>query len=803
MKPCLLLLLLALVAGRSHGQGNPIVFVTQTPTPNDFTTVVSTFGNHRATLGAAPRGGDLWIRYPDGNLKNLTASAGFGEPGEHQGADAIAVRDPAVHWSGEKVAFSMVVGAPSQRYQVNTYRWQLYEVTGLAPADTPVIAPVPNQPAGFNNISPAYGTDGRLIFTSDRPRDAAGSAHLYPQLDEYEEQATVTGLWSLDPATGDLFLMEHSPSGSFDPVVDSFGRVLFTRWDHLQRDQQADGDALSGQPGGVYGTFDYSDESAAATPLFDTRVEVFPEPRAIRTDLLAGTPQLGLRFNLFFPWMIAEDGTGMETLNHIGRHELHDFFGRSFSDDPALEDFIAPAGRANPNPIENFFQIAEDPVQPGRYFGVDAPEFQTHGAGMLISLDGAPSANPDDMVVSYRTHPETGDVSESPSPSHSGLYRDPLPTSDGLVFAVHTAETRADANAGTVSAPASRYDFRIRRLAAGGDGYLAPAADLTPGISRTLTWWSPDFLISYSGPLWELQPVELRPRPIPTAAPHGLPAIESQVIEQSGAGLENLQAYLESQGLALLVVRDATTRDDADSQQPYRLRVDGDPGTPPGSEGDKIYDVKYLQFFQGDQLRGKGMRAPTDLPSPGRRVLARPMHEGSVLNQAGPSAPAGAVELAADGSAVAIVPARRALSWQLTDAAGGAVVRERFWLSFQPGEVRSCTSCHGLNKTDHAGQSEPQNTPQALGQLLQAWADSPSTEASMETLPGPGGATQVSVSGLEGLKLRLQTSTNLIDWDDLGQFQLGADGHTQELPPAMSQSMRRFFRVVPPASASD
>ena len=43
------------------------------------------------------------------------------------------------------------------------------------------------------------------------------------------------------------------------------------------------------------------------------------------------------------------------------------------------------------------------------------------------------------------------------------------------------------------------------------------------------------------------------------------------------------------------------------------------------------------------------------------------------------------------------------------DSAGTGVVRERYWLSFQPGEIRVCTSCHGLNSKDQAGQSTPTN----------------------------------------------------------------------------------------------
>ena len=110
-----------------------------------------------------------------------------------------------------------------------------------------------------------------------------------------------------------------------------------------------------------YGTFNYSSEAANAARLSD-RSEVFPEPRPQRTDLLSGTHLVGHRFNHFFPWQIHQDGTTMETLNHIGRHELHGFFERSFNDDNNLVDFIdAVSGRTNPNRILNLLQIQEDP----------------------------------------------------------------------------------------------------------------------------------------------------------------------------------------------------------------------------------------------------------------------------------------------------------------------------------------------------------------------------------------------------------------------------------------------------------
>ena len=117
----------------------------------------------------------------------------------------------------------------------------------------------------------------------------------------------------------------------------------------------------------------------------------------------------------------------------------------------------------------------------------------------------------------------------------------------------------------------------------------------------------------------------------------------------------------------------------------------------------KLFDVAHLQLFQAEQLRGLGGTAS---PKAGRRVLARPQS---------------IVQIAADGSVAAMVPARRAMSWQLTDGAGTPVVRERYWLTFQPGEVRVCSACHGVNSHDQLGDAAPQNAPEALRALLRAW----------------------------------------------------------------------------------
>jgi hypothetical protein len=697
----------------------PILFVTQPPVRADFTTIGSTFGNHGASMDDVARGGALWIRYPDGALKNLTAAAGYGSTTADgfQDEHAIAVRDPAVHWDGQKALFSMVIGAPAEQYDYSgVYYWQIYEISGLGPDDTPVIAKVPNQPPDYNNVSPIYGTDDRIIFTSDRPRN--GQRHLYPQLDEYETAATVTGLWRLNPVSGDLRLLNHAPSGDFTPLLDSFGRIVFTQWDHLQRDQQADADAealLAGEDE-PYGTFDYANERADVA-ILATRTEVFPEPRASRTDLLTGTNLVGHNFNHFFPWTIFEDGTESEVLNHLGRHELHGYIPASIDDDANVFDYYGQAPRFNPNPILNMFQIAEDPNRPGVYYGIDAPEFGTHAAGQVISMTAPPALDADHIRVRYVTHRATASTEDVPA--NSGHYRDPLVLSDGALVAAHTADRGEEA--GTGGPLNSTYAFRLTTLALTGNGFYAADAPLTAGITATIRYWSPDVLVEFTGPLWELSPVEVRARPRPAPAVRPLAPPELAAFQQAGVDPGELRAYLAANDLALAVVRDATTRDDFDQQQPFNLRVAGSGHQTLGAAG-AVYEIAALQFFQGDQVRG--WRGGGSEVRPGRRVLARVLHDPTALS-ANPNAggPPGSVAVAADGSVAAFVPAGRALTWQLTDAQGVAVVRERYWLTFQPGEMRVCGSCHGLSELDQAGQGQPQNTPAALVALLEQWAE--------------------------------------------------------------------------------
>jgi hypothetical protein len=685
---------------------NPVMFVTQVPVPSDFATIGSVFANHMGDMQSAARGGDLWIRYPNGTLRNLTAEAGYGSSGL-QGANAIAVRDPAMHFTASKAVFSMIVGAPTAQYQVITRYWQLYEISGFGIGQTVSITRVPGQPADCNNVEPAYASDGNIIFVSDRPRN--GERHLYPQLDEYESTPSPSGLWKLDPAGGRLVLLQHSPSGSFRPFVDSFGRIIFTRWDHLQRDQQADA--------GTYGTFNWVSESATAAMV--TASEVFPEPRA---DTAVS---YGFRINHFFPWQLSQDGSGEETLNHVGRHELFDYFNQSLKNDPNLVEYIygsAPP-RNNTRSVDNWLQIAEDPTTPGRYFAIDAPEFYTHASGQIISINGSPTTNPDNMLVNYRTPRSTSTLyAGAPPADFTGHYRNPLPLADGQMVAAWVAEPRGAANEGTRANPNPRYKFRLYSLMADTGGYQRtdPNGALTSGINKSVSWWDPDVLVSYNGPLWELSPVEVRARPLPPDTVDGpAQSPEAQAFAAASVEYQAFRAFLAARGLGVVVSRNVTTRDRADHQQPFNLRVPG--GVQSVANAGTPYDIVWMQFLQGDQIRGIGGMAT---PDSGRRVLAQTLHDAGALQWMPPpvpGTPAGAVPIASDGSIAAIVPAQRALAWQSTTADGTPVVRERYWISVKPGEVRACGGCHGVNTLDQTGQPPANNMPLALKNLLGYW----------------------------------------------------------------------------------
>ena len=48
-------------------------------------------------------------------------------------------------------------------------------------------------------------------------------------------------------------------------------------------------------------------------------------------------------------------------------------------------------------------------------------------------------------------------------------------------------------------------------------------------------------------------------------------------------------------------------------------------------------------------------------------------------------------------------------------------MRERVWVTLQPGEIRTCTGCHGENRLNQAGATPSQAKPEALRELMRHW----------------------------------------------------------------------------------
>jgi hypothetical protein len=723
-----------------------LLFVTQTPvTGSDFARITGTFGNQGTNPNDVPRGGDLMIAYPkaDGSfeIRNLTREAGLGmkDPNTPEtascGSNMVALREPSVSWDATKALVSMLVGCSDDS------RWQIYEVEGLQRGQVAKFTQL-EQPS-FNNISPIYSPEGdgteRIIFGSDMSWHGPAATHL-KCLDEYEEQHSNCGLFKLD-RSGQIESLDPSPSGSFTPSIDSFGRIIFTRWDHLENDQQEEDDKHK------LDLFNWlTEDAAAATERFTSATRqiqsVFPERKFSAASGFATHEQ-----KPFIPWQVNIDGTGAETLNHFGRHEFK--FIRAARTGAVASNLGLSDNNANGfggNNIDAFRFLREDPLTRGRYYSILSPEFGTCSGGAVATIDAAPDVLPADIKVSYITSPDTYSAE-----SHA-LFRSPLPAGNGELWAsVSTTHDVADSNAKPPTFRADNCAYRLASLVKQGD-YFVPAGNVTPGagLQRML-----DGKVVTQ---WEWDAVEVRPRtkpePFATQAPlevGEMNAFATVFGADAQKGLNAFRAFLTENKLALAVVRNITWRQRDDLQQPFNLRVLGsDVTTTRTNSNASILDIDHLQVFTGQQLRGSDGDSEVNAAENYRRVLAQPAKEivrndrngvprnVNVPPAAGVPVPVGTANVSTvDGSVAFIVDARLPTTWQTINSTAlgdplertDGIVRERYWIGFQPGEIRMCPACHGGLDGDKAQNgktfaelkalgNKPETSTQALVELL-------------------------------------------------------------------------------------
>lgn len=723
---------------------NPILFSLVVPPllPNNFGHQLETFGNHLTGMTQqAPRGGDLCMMDEEGNVRYLTKEAGFGiASGEIQSENAIAVRQPCVHWDGNKALFSMVIGGPikafDQSYRSN--RWQIYEITNLdavVGGAVPVIEKVANQPE-YNNISPIYGSDDQIIFTSDAP--LFDMTHTYPQMDEYESAPINTGIFKLDPSTGKTIHLTHSPSGDFDIQLAQDGRIISTRWEHLKRDQQASNHRGNGT---LWQPVNYTSESADATivkadPMKDGKIyadadgtpyETFPEAFVHFFNGVEVEPNRNLNeplhdFNEFLPWEITENGERHQTVNHVGRHEFGGVFQNgSKIDDPNLTFGLGNLSkniyRETVTSDAGIFQIKEDPRPgfEGTFYGAWSREFGRFSSGRIFEFALPIGANPQDMeIIDW-----TNEIIDN-SVNDLGHFRNPYMTMDGTMLVSFATES------GLYGAD-TPYTFRISKMVKKNEGnsdteHIASEPLNSNVIEREIVYWGDNTSpISAMVQMSETGIVEIvaRNRPVPRPI-HEINPIEKEVLDEEGINEAQLRSWMVENNLALIAIRNMTERDAGEQQQPYNLRVPGGVETIPTSG--KVYDISHFQIFGAEMIRGYGFRNFV-----GRRPLATPLRNTESnpnivdVNLFDPNGPESSVKIGTDGSVAAFVPATRALSWQAVAPDGESIVRERQWITFAPGEIRTCEGCHGINGESRAGNEIPQNKPEALRELMKSW----------------------------------------------------------------------------------
>lgn len=723
---------------------HPVLFSLVVPpfSKGSFGHQLETFGNHLTDINSAPRGGDLCLLNMDGSVRFLTQEAGYGvAAGEIQAEEGIAVRQPYVSWDGTSALFSMVIGGPTKAYDQSyrSNRWQIYEITNLTEVIngmTPKIEKVLDQPE-YNNVSPIYGSDGQIIFTSDAP--LFDMSHTYPQYDEYESSPTNTGIFKLNRTTGKVIHLTHSPSGDFDIQLAKDGRIISTRWEHLKRDQQASNhragntqwqpvNYVDEQPGSAIINGASMVDGKPYADMDGTPYEIFPEAFVHIENGINVEPNRDLNeplhdFNEFLPWEITENGERHQTMNHVGRHEFGGVFQNgSKIDDPnlvyGLGGFSANQYRETVGSDAGIFQIKEDP-RPGKegtFYGVWSREFSRFSSGRIFEFALPIGANPQDMEIIDWTSTDIDNIANA----GKGHFRNPIMTMDGTMLASHAAED-------ALFDQEHPYTFRICKMVKNtsdaNDTEHIPGSYLTgSGFSREIRYWgdSPDPIVTNVS-LSETGIVEIVSRTAPTARPtYEIEEVEQEVFDEENIDIEELRTWMVENNLALIAIRNATERDQGEQQQPFNLRVPGGIESIP-ADG-KVYDISHFQLFQADMIRGYGLREYV-----GRRPIATPMHntdQSPVLesfNRFDSNGPESSVKIGLDGSIAAFVPATRALTWQTVSPDGEEVVRERQWLTFAPGEIRTCEGCHGINGKTHLGNDKPVNKPEALRVLVRSW----------------------------------------------------------------------------------
>ena len=247
--------------------------------------------------------------------------------------------------------------------------WQIYEVSGLAAgraaADRPPAA------AGGQPTTSRRST-GRTTASCSPPTGRATATAALPtarrvRIDADRHRHLVDGA----PTAPTCGCSTTPPSGDFTPLVASDGRVIFTRWDHLQRDQQNNEGTLDAMAPST------TPPERAPQQLTDATPRSSPSCAASRR----AATSTGTRSTSSSPGRSTRTVPGSRRSTTSAATSCAGYFDSAHD---GLPEFIAPEDRRT---ADLFLQLEEDPLRPGYFYGTNAPEFATHAAGQIIGLD--------------------------------------------------------------------------------------------------------------------------------------------------------------------------------------------------------------------------------------------------------------------------------------------------------------------------------------------------------------------------------------------------------------------------------
>ena len=167
-------------------------------------------GHYYANFGYACIDTNIWFHAADGtrlcklNPKTAALSVLLDDPGG-------SVRDPCVHYDGERILFAYRKGG--------THQYHLYEID----ADGANLRQLTDGP--WDDIEPTYLPDGGIIFASTRCK-----RYILCWL---AQSAT---LHRCDADGGNIRMLSSNTVTENTPCVLPDGRILYTRWEYVNRD---------------------------------------------------------------------------------------------------------------------------------------------------------------------------------------------------------------------------------------------------------------------------------------------------------------------------------------------------------------------------------------------------------------------------------------------------------------------------------------------------------------------------------------------------------------------------------------